>query len=290
MEEAFGKLKSSLREAASAAGAQLDNLIELPDRPDQIISMFPSALELQQVNNNREFVQTRSSDVFRQECSKLRLLLMDIARNLPETSRIINIQKWGQDVTTIWTSVNENDDLVMIRDLKHINDYRALVIALEDFRKLMSAPAPQEEKDYSSEPNPLLPGHLPEGLKADDKILTNKTIFAEFDNAITEALRKQDNVINQTISIEDFRQTQQASFNDLNKEWIKKTCQWAKYFTSKMSEELQRQALSSVQNIVNSIYQKTISKWKEAQASNFIEASLLEMQEQLKNKIIEAKE
>ena len=67
---------------------------------------------------------------------------MDIARNLPETSRIINIQKWGQDVTTIWTSVNENDDLVMIRDLKHINDYRALVIALEDFRKLMSAPAP----------------------------------------------------------------------------------------------------------------------------------------------------
>ncbi len=45
-------------------------------------------------------------------------------------------------MTTIWTSVNENDDLVMIRDLKYINDYKDLVIAIEDFRKLMSAPAP----------------------------------------------------------------------------------------------------------------------------------------------------
>ena len=47
---------------------------------------------------------------------------MDIARNLPEESRIVNIQKWGQDVLSIWASVNENDDLVMIRDLQHIND------------------------------------------------------------------------------------------------------------------------------------------------------------------------
>lgn len=81
---------------------------------------------------------------------------MDIAKNLEEESRIVNIQKWGQDVTTIWTSVNENDDLVMIRDLKYINDYKDLVIAIEDFRKLMSAPAPEEAKDNTQEPNPLL--------------------------------------------------------------------------------------------------------------------------------------
>jgi hypothetical protein len=38
-------LKKSLKDAASAAGANLEELIEVPDDPDEIIAMFPSALD-----------------------------------------------------------------------------------------------------------------------------------------------------------------------------------------------------------------------------------------------------
>ena len=57
-----------------------------------------------------------------------------------------------------------------------------------------------------------------------------------------------------------------------------------------MSEELQKQATSSVENIVNMIYQKSMLKWKEAQASKTVEDSLTEMLEKLKEKIIKYKE
>lgn len=104
--------------------------------------MFPSALSLEQINGNENFVQTRSSDVFRLDCSKLRLELLKIAKDLPEEYRIVNLAKWGQDATDIWTAVQENDDLVMIRDLNHINDHRLLIVSLEQFRKIMGKAAP----------------------------------------------------------------------------------------------------------------------------------------------------
>ena len=80
--------------------------------------------------------------MFRQQCSKLRLELLNIAKNLTEDNRIVNIAKWGQDAIDIWSAVQENDDLVMIRDLNHINDHRSLIMALEEFRQVMSKAAP----------------------------------------------------------------------------------------------------------------------------------------------------
>ena len=56
MEKAFETLRVSLRKAASAAGAQLDQLLDIPQRAEEIITMFPSALSLEQVNGNPKFV------------------------------------------------------------------------------------------------------------------------------------------------------------------------------------------------------------------------------------------
>ena len=81
-----------------------------------------------------------------------------------------------------------------------------------------------------------------------------------------------------------------AHFKSLKEEWLKKTEQWAKNYTSKMSEELQSQAKSSVASIVNMIYQKTMLKWDEAQATKTIEDSLQDMLVKLKDKIISFKE
>ena len=46
MESAFSLLKASLMLAAQAAGAILDDLVLIPEKAEDIITMFPSALEL----------------------------------------------------------------------------------------------------------------------------------------------------------------------------------------------------------------------------------------------------
>ena len=72
MESAFNTLKNCLKEAARAAGASLESLIEVPAEKEEIITMFPSALHKEKINNNEENTHTRSTDVFRQKCSLLR--------------------------------------------------------------------------------------------------------------------------------------------------------------------------------------------------------------------------
>ncbi len=80
--------------------------------------MFPSALKLEQINGNENYQQTQSTQLFRQTCSQLRLELLNLAKELPPDSRILNLQEWGQSVSTIWTAIQENDDLVKIQDLE----------------------------------------------------------------------------------------------------------------------------------------------------------------------------
>ena len=46
MESAFSLLKASLMLAAQAAGAILDDLVLIPEKAEDIITMLPSALEL----------------------------------------------------------------------------------------------------------------------------------------------------------------------------------------------------------------------------------------------------
>lgn len=129
-------------QAAQAAGAVLDEMIDIPDKASEIISIFPSALSLEQINGNKNFVHIQSSDVFRQQCSLLRLELLNMAKSLPLESRVANLKKWAQDAINVWTAVQENDDLVMIKDLNQINDHRNLVTSLDQFRKIMSKSAP----------------------------------------------------------------------------------------------------------------------------------------------------
>ena len=79
--------------------------------------MFPNALALEQINLNKHFTHTVSADPFRQNCSKLRLRLIEIAKKLPAESRVFDIPKWGNNAIEVWITVQEKDDLVMIKDL-----------------------------------------------------------------------------------------------------------------------------------------------------------------------------
>ena len=37
----------------------------------------------------------------------------------------------------VWTAVTQNDDMVLIKNLDHINDHRELTEAVNKFRKIM---------------------------------------------------------------------------------------------------------------------------------------------------------
>ena len=50
MEVAYNTLKKSLKDAAMAASANLDDLILVPEEAKEIIAMFPSAIDLKPVH------------------------------------------------------------------------------------------------------------------------------------------------------------------------------------------------------------------------------------------------
>ena len=147
--------------------------------------MFPSAISVEEVNGNENFVQTKSSDVFRQACSRLRFKILDLSRNLEAEQRIVSLVQWGQDTINAWTAVQNNEDLMLIRDLDHINNHRYIIIAIENFKQIMSRPAPDNEEEQRKQyENPLLPGEAVEGQEQQKFIVANMTISAQFDTAI----------------------------------------------------------------------------------------------------------
>lgn len=94
----------------------------IPSEASEIISMFPSALEKEKIRNQDTLVHTRSAEIFRINCSKLRLQILGIAKSLDAESRHVNIQQWGNEANTVLTAVMDNDDLVAMVDLGHINN------------------------------------------------------------------------------------------------------------------------------------------------------------------------
>ena len=96
---------------------------------------------------------------------------------------------WGQDTINVWTAVQNNDSLMLIRDLDHINNHRSMIISIENFKQIMSRPAPENEEEQGKQySNPLVPGKAVEGQEDKKFIVANMTIFAQFDTAITKAL------------------------------------------------------------------------------------------------------
>lgn len=76
MNAAFETLKNNLKKAARAAQANLEDLIVIPNEASEIISMFPSALDVVKIRNQDALKHTRSTDIFRVNCSKLRLHIL----------------------------------------------------------------------------------------------------------------------------------------------------------------------------------------------------------------------
>lgn len=285
MDAAFQILKNSLRQAAQAAGAPLENLIYIPEKPEDIISLFQSALKLEQINGNENYQQTQSAEIFRRQCSSLRLELLNMAKDLEPDSRILNLQEWGQSVFTIWTAIQENDDLVKIQDLEQINNHRKLVTVIENFRKMMNKAAPTGEEEIKTLVNPLLPGTVPTQLQDKVTLKSDETIFALFDARITELLTEQKNRDSDSGSLEQFIERKREDMKEMHKQFENDYVEQAKFYSEKMGPDLQYQAVNSVKNIILSIWQKSMNRWEDSQAQAVIESSLGDMRKKLNEEV-----
>ena len=98
---------------------------------------FHGAIDKHAVYANEVLTQTKSHGGFRDECGRLRRRLMDFSKSLDNHQRPLNLKKLVDDMSIVWTAVTENDDLVLIKDLRHINDHRNLERAMAGFKRIM---------------------------------------------------------------------------------------------------------------------------------------------------------
>ena len=102
-----------------------------------MMDTFHGAIDKHAVYANNVLTQTKSHAGFRDECGNLRRRLINFSQNLEAKQRTLNLKKLMQDMSIVWTAVTESDDLVLIQDLRHINDHRNLEKAMQLFKKIM---------------------------------------------------------------------------------------------------------------------------------------------------------
>ena len=150
----FEKIKAGLEEAAKAADTDLASLVSMEVTADEMMNTFHGAIDRKTIGTNSYYVQTRYNEKFRNQCSELRLKLHKFARNLADNQRMATLELLVEHMNVVWDALTQSDDLVMIKDLRHINDMKNLMTAIEEFKKIM-AKAKGIEVNHV-EPNPLM--------------------------------------------------------------------------------------------------------------------------------------
>ena len=98
----------------------------------------------------------------------------------------------------VWAAVNENDNLVLISDLRQIRDQKKLEKAMREFKGIMAKVDEGDNDEYkdTGQQNPLLKGvgEPAEHLQEYKKIFPKDRLMAKFYNFINEAIRKLDDI------------------------------------------------------------------------------------------------
>ena len=88
----FDKIKAGLEEAAKAAGTRLEELILIGNiSAEEMMDTFHGAIEKRTVDTNSVYVQTKSNETFRSQCSNLRQRLIDFSAKLDKDKRYLNL-------------------------------------------------------------------------------------------------------------------------------------------------------------------------------------------------------
>ena len=158
-----------------------------------MMDTFHSAIDVKAVYTSNRLTQTISNCLFSDECGKLRHQLIKFSENLEHKKTKHSLEAFVDHMADVWTAVTENDDMVLIQNLDHINDHRDLTKAMEGFRRIMS----QTDGGNNQEPeeNPLLrtKNSIPKHLEKYKKIAPSERLYAKLDDYIQKAVREQDN-------------------------------------------------------------------------------------------------
>lgn len=150
-----------------------------------MMDTFHGAIDKEAVYANEVLTQTKYHGGFRDECGQLRRRLMDFSKTLDNKHRALSLKKLIEEMAIVWTAVTENDNLVLIKDLRHINDHRNLENAMTTFKRIMAKVNEGENDKFkdSGEENPLLKaqGSMKDTLKQYKKIMPAQRLYAILD-------------------------------------------------------------------------------------------------------------
>ena len=154
---------------------------------------FHSAIEKKNVYTGDRLTQTVSNCIFHDQCGKLRDQLIKLSKSLGHKNAMKSFKAFVEHMAEVWTAVTQNDDLVLIQNLAHIEDHRNLTEAMNSFRKIMSKT--DGDNNQVTEENPLLRENvsIPENLKQYKTIAPSERLYAILDSYIQDAVREQDN-------------------------------------------------------------------------------------------------
>ena len=176
----------------------------------------------------------------------------------------------------VWTALTETDDLVMITDLRHINDRKYLMEAIESFRKIMTKDKNIDPNIVESNPLTTGKGTLDANIKEYEKIPADKRIFAELSDIIAEGSKELIILKNKLTRKEPIGQTEA---DDIKKEVdknLKETyAKWAstneqepglafamlQFFASEMSQDLLNRGKFLMRKNLEAIFKKAKKKW-----------------------------
>ena len=195
----FDKIKLSLEEAAQAAEENLHDLLDI-DRASDMMDTFHGAIDKKAVYANEVLTQTKYHPGFRDQCGQLRRRLIDFSKTLENQQRVFSLKQLVEEMSIVWTAVTENNNLVLVKNLRHINDHRNLENAMTTFKRIMAKVDEGDNDKFkdSGEENPLLKaqGSMSRQLKDYKKIMPAQRLYAILDNLIQTALKQQDQMEN----------------------------------------------------------------------------------------------
>ena len=91
-------------------------------------------------------------------------------------------------MNVVWDVLNQCDDLVMIKDLRHINDMKNLMAAIAEFKKIMSKAKGIEVNHVEHNPLMRATGTPDQSIAEYDKIRADQRLYGKYQTVIDDGI------------------------------------------------------------------------------------------------------
>lgn len=185
-----------LEKAANKAGTKLEKLFPSIRgvQVNQMLDHFYCAIDIKSKNGaSSSYMQIKIDDQFRNQCASMRNQIFKMIVGKQDKQRLMNLRRFEQLVSLVWSALEECTDLLQISNLQCIEDHEQLIKAIVEFKRIMLKD--QEMIQSTKDPNPLIliknaqdRNYLPEEILRYENIATDQRIFVVLQNKIVKGV------------------------------------------------------------------------------------------------------